>query len=592
MKFKTIKTFAAAIILIPVLATAQVTVEWVDYSQGVGIATDNSNNVYTAYYDYNPAGDIYLTKRNSAGVVQWTAKYDQTDNSKWEKATWVQSDQQGNIIVSGTLMSGYSNPVNAASIVMKFSPAGTLLWRVVYENSFDGSYTQKCLIDKANNIYVLGMGSGPGGFVTKVKKFDSNGNSLWNYFDNAGIGAAQNFKFTPDSNLVIVSRSIFGSINGYAKIDRNGNNIWSFAGVNSLTAGDISGDALGNTFLVHGIYQSGVTGSTLKKLSPNGALLWSKDFTNLSAFRVETGSDNNPVMSGYPVPGSGGAAFLKTDPNGNQLWFNADADSIYNFLSHAMMRTDAQNNIYLAAGIMTNMGMCKVNSNGTNAWAIVFGTGYSQAFTLGTDNHVYVTGGATAKLVQPSPPVSCNLPVNLSVSNITATSARVNWTAIPGVIRYHVFYKKSNETTWTKKYINGSKSFTVLNNLECGRQYKWKIRTLCDTVGPDIISAFSPVQSFNTLSCRLADDSQNAQAAYDFQVYPNPVHDILKVRSSDLSDETAEVHIYNLMGIHIYSGIIYSNREFAVDVSALQSGVYQLKITSGTMNKCVRFVKQ
>lgn len=139
MKFKTIKTFAAAIILIPVLATAQVTVEWVDYSQGVGIATDNSNNVYTAYYDYNPAGDIYLTKRNSAGVVQWTAKYDQTDNSKWEKATWVQSDQQGNIIVSGTLMSGYSNPVNAASIVMKFSPAGTLLWRVVYENSFDGS---------------------------------------------------------------------------------------------------------------------------------------------------------------------------------------------------------------------------------------------------------------------------------------------------------------------------------------------------------------------------------------------------------------------------------------------------------------------
>lgn len=160
------------------------------------------------------------------------------------------------------------------------------------------------------------------------------------------------------------------------------------------------------------------------------------------------------------------------------------------------------------------------------------------------------------------------------------------------MIRYHVFYKKSNETTWTKKYINGSKSFTVLNNLECGRQYKWKIRTLCDTVGPDIISAFSPVQSFNTLSCRLADDSQNAQAAYDFQVYPNPVHDILKVRSSDLSDETAEVHIYNLMGIHIYSGIIYSNREFAVDVSALQSGVYQLKITSGTMNKCVRFVKQ
>lgn len=592
MKHQSIKAIAAALFLIPVLATAQVTVEWVDYNGGVGIATDNLNNVYTAYYDYNPAGDIYLTKRNSAGVVQWTVKYDQTDNSKWEKATWVECDMQGNIIVSGTLMSGYSNPVNAASIVMKFSPAGTLLWRVVYENSFDGSSTKKCLVDKANNIYVLGLGSGPNGMVTKVKKFDSNGNSLWNYFDNAGIGAAQNFKFTPDSHLVIVGRAIIGSINGYSKIDRNGNNIWNYAGVNSLTAGDISGDAFGNTYLVHGIYQAGTNGSTLKKLSPNGALIWSKDFTNLSAFRVETGSDNNPVMSGYPIPGSGGAAFLKTDLNGNQLWFNADADSIYNFVSHALMKMDNQNNIYLAAGIMTNMAMCKVNSNGSNAWAIVFGTGYAQAFTLGTDKNVYVTGGATAKLVQPSPPVSCNPPGNLSVTNITATSARVNWTAIPGAIRYHVFYKKPNETTWTKKYINGSKNFVTLNNLACSQQYKWKIRTVCDTVGPDVISSFSAVQSFNTLTCRLADDLQTAQASYNIQLYPNPAHDVLNVRLSDLMEENVEVHIYNVMGFLIYSGKLNGNGEFAVDVSALQSGVYQLKITTGMLNKCVRFVKQ
>ena len=38
------------------------------------------------------------------------------------KRTWVAATIRGNIIVTGDLMSGYSNPVNAASIIMKFSP--------------------------------------------------------------------------------------------------------------------------------------------------------------------------------------------------------------------------------------------------------------------------------------------------------------------------------------------------------------------------------------------------------------------------------------------------------------------------------------
>ena len=128
------------------------------------------------------------------------------------------------IIVSGTIRSGYSNPVNAASVLMKYNSAGTLLWRVVYESSFDGSSTKKCLVDANNNIYVLGIGTGPNGQVTKVKKFNSSGISVWNYFDS-GIGAPITFKFTPDNKIVIVHRGITGSLNGFSKIDLNGNKI-------------------------------------------------------------------------------------------------------------------------------------------------------------------------------------------------------------------------------------------------------------------------------------------------------------------------------------------------------------------------------
>lgn len=82
--------------IIATVSQAQVNVQWVQNSAGVSIAVDSNNNVYTVYYEYNPAGDIYLAKRNSDGVFIWQEKFDQTDNSKWEKATWVATDNLGN----------------------------------------------------------------------------------------------------------------------------------------------------------------------------------------------------------------------------------------------------------------------------------------------------------------------------------------------------------------------------------------------------------------------------------------------------------------------------------------------------------------
>ncbi len=387
-----------AVLMLPVAALGQVSVDWVVDTEGVSVALDSAANVYTVSYDYNPAGDILLTKRNADGAFQWEAKFDQTSNSNWEKATWVATDHQNNILVTGTLMSGYSNPVNAASILMKFNPSGDLVWRVVYENSFDGSYTKKCLVDEEDNIYVLGMGSGQSGFVTKVKKFAPDGTAVWSYFDGDGIGAPVNFKFSPDSGIVIAARAIFGSVNGYAKIDRSGNKVWSFPGVNSVTVGDADGDAFGNTYLVHAEYVFN-GGTELKKISPSGSLLWSRVY-DLAAFRVEVGSDNQPVICGFPNQGSGGASFLKTDGNGDIVWTNPNADGPYALLMHAHLVMDPLDNIYLAAGTLTEMAVCKVNSDGSSAWTATTPGSYANAIILGSDLSVFVVGGSTARLNQ------------------------------------------------------------------------------------------------------------------------------------------------------------------------------------------------
>jgi len=372
------------------LSHAQISADWYNFPSGVSIAVDSLDNVYTAYWDYNPGGDITLTKRNSAGTTLWDATYNNTEMTRHEVATWVETDHAGNILVSGTIRSGYSSPVNAASVLMKYNPSGVLLWRVVYESTFDGSSTKKCLIDANNNIYVLGIGTGPNGQVTKVKKFNAAGVSVWNYFDT-GIGAPITFKFTPDNKITIVHRAITGNLNGYSKIDLNGNNIWSLAGVTSLTVGDAAGDAFGNTYIVNG------SPSSLRKLSPTGTLIWSQSNGAINGNKVEVGSDNYPVIAGYQSAGFGLVA-MKYDNLGNILWQNLNADGpSLALLALTPMRIDACNDIYIAGGTMSAMAMCKINSNGSSAWVGTTPTGYPVWFDFGTDNKVYITGGTTAR---------------------------------------------------------------------------------------------------------------------------------------------------------------------------------------------------
>ncbi len=388
--------------LLAVPAISQVNVNWVQSTAGVSIAVDNSHNVYTVNYEYAQGGDITLTKRNSSGQLQWQSAYDQTNTTLWEKATWVETDNAGNIIVTGTLMSGYSNPVVAASIVMKFDPAGNILWRQVFESSFEGSQTKKVLIDGQNNIYILGTGiNGSNGLNLKVKKLSADGTPLWTYFNS--IGMPVNMKFTPDNGILVIGRGITGSVNGYAKLDMNGNPIWSLPGVFSSTQGDAGGDASGNTYIVNLEYVFNPVNSIVKKLSPAGTELWSSSHT-IAAQRLEVGTDNMPVICGYPNPNSFGTSFAKFNPTGTLAWSNPDADSTFSLMLHAQLKMDALNNIYLAAGTMTQMAVCKVNSNGSTGWTIAVPGSYANGLDIGSDFSVYVVGGntsgATIKILQ------------------------------------------------------------------------------------------------------------------------------------------------------------------------------------------------
>ena len=576
---------------IPFIMDAQVNTEWVNQPRGVSIATDASDNVYTVDWEYNPGGDITLTKRNTAGSISWQVSYDNTDVTRHEVATWVEIDNLGNILVSGTIRSGYSNPVDAASILMKYDPSGNLLWRKVYESSFDGSYTKKCLVDPNNNIYVLGMGSGPSGYVTKVKKFAPNGNTLWTYYDDAGIGAPVNFKFTADKKLVITGRSIFGSVNGYAKIDLNGNNIWNYAGVFSLYVGDAAGDSFGNTYLTHQEYVFNGRGE-IKKLSPSGTLVWEK-FHTMVGYRVEVGKDNAAVISGFPNEGSGGAAFMKYDGEGNLVWQNLDADgSSFALLQHAQMKLDVYGNAYLAAGTLFEMAVCKVNSNGSSAWTQTAAGGAAYALDIGTDNNVYVVGGNTAKFVQ-TISQQCITPTGLFASYINKTKATLNWSASAGAMQYEVWVKKVGGGSTKKTLINGITNSYVANGLTCNTNYEWKIRAICDSTGSNV-SSFSGLQPFTTAGCAtIADaaDSESATATTDKKVTitPNPANNQVTIQHDFNNTKPVYITVFNTTGQQLISKVLTGNK---FGVSNLPNGLYIVQLMQGNAVKRTQLLIQ
>jgi len=382
------------------IISAQPIAVWNNYPGGVSVAIDQAENVFTANWDFNPAGDITLTKRDNNGNILWEEGYDNIDNTRHEVATWVDADQQGNCIVSGTIRSGISDPVSVNSLLMKFGPLGNLIWRKVYDTDFDGSYTVKCLVDEYDQIYVLSLGNSSNGMRTQVRKFSPDGDSLWTYFDMTGIGLPQNIKLTKDNAILLTGRNSTCFVNGYSKIDTDGNLIWSVPGINSASSGDASGDEDGNTYLVNGDYELVNPSTNIRKISPAGDSIWQANHP-MTAFRVEVGPDNQPICSGFPNSGTPGVAIIKIDSTGNLLWANMNADGpSYALLAHAMMKIDSTGSTFVAGGTMSAMGICKVDAMGSLQWAVSAPSGYPSAFELGNQSSIYMVGGTTVKFSQ------------------------------------------------------------------------------------------------------------------------------------------------------------------------------------------------
>ncbi len=96
---------------------------------------------------------------------------------------------------------------------------------------------------------------------------------------------------------------------------------------------------------------------------------------------------------------------------------------------------------------------------------------------------------------------NCEMPLGLTVQNITTTSAQLSWLTSPSACAYKLRYRLKGTTTWSQLSVSGNS--LSLSGLSAGTNYEWSVMSICCN---NSFSAFAPTVSFVTNTACLTND--------------------------------------------------------------------------------------
>jgi len=149
------------------------------YDEAKKVVVDNLGNVYVTgdSYGVGSLSDYLTAKYNSAGVIQWSHRYDEANS--YDYANDIEVDNSGNVYVTG---SGYGNSNYSNISTIKYNTTGAVQWIKVY-NGIASLYDEgkDLVVDNSGNVYVTGVSAtGPiaiSDHDMTTLKYDSAGNS-------------------------------------------------------------------------------------------------------------------------------------------------------------------------------------------------------------------------------------------------------------------------------------------------------------------------------------------------------------------------------------------------------------------------------
>lgn len=609
---------AFIMLLFSAYLNAQITFEKTFSKTGETIANDvrqTSDGGYiivgSTAYSYGTSGDIVLIKTNAYGDSLWTKIYGGF------------AAEAGNSVIQtfdgGYMVAGSTNSFGAGGTdvyLIKTDAAGNIEWnKTIGTVGYDAAFG---IVQLADSSYVFSgneLTYGINGYAHLVKT-DKNGNVLWS--KTYGNNLRKNYVFamqqTSDNGFImggyennyISTNDEFSMI----KADADGNMEWykSYGDLNFEHNFSVCETADGG-FAIAGINFE-LPGynfdANLLKTDSAGNLLWSKNYGGAGhedVYAITATSDNGFVFAGSSSTFSGiqNGYITRTDSTGNVVWSKTMSGTGYDIFFSARQTTDGgfvfagvKDEVY---GVSGDLFFVKTDADGnTPCNQTVSGYTITPPTIVGT----LLMHGSSTPFVNTQTPdeysglsetsLCCEIPSGLFTNDITPTKARLNWTAEPGAVQYEVWTKKTAGMLWKIKFLPGTATKMNQKNLKCNTSYDWKIRTICDTVGADQISAFSEIQTFTTSACRESDLIMED----NISIYPNPAINQFTIECLLPENTTfAILSLYDLNGKLIFQDQLpVSEGELSAIISTetYPPGIYLVQLITDQFTRTERIV--
>lgn len=555
--------------------------------------------------DTRGSSDYWIVKTDSNGVKQWDARYGGTSV---DQLTCLQQTKDGGYILGGISFSGaggdksQANRGNSDYWVVKISGNGIKQW----DATFGGTSVDELhsIMQTTDGGYILGGASfsNIGGDKTQntkggkdfwIVKIDANGLKQWDA-DFGGNEFEELFTIqqSAEGGYIMGGYSLSG-INGdktdpsrgrydywVVKTDANGAKQWdaTYGGSDDDWLTQIRQTKEGG-YIVGGWSWSGKSGDKSQptkgdndywiiKIDARGVRQWDADFggsSNDYLTPVEQTADGGYILGGYsssPVGGDktqatqGGTDYwiVKTDAAGKKQWDADFGGSEFDFLYDLKQTSD---NGYIMGGYSSSntSGNKTQDSKGLNDYWII---------KTNAD-------GST-----------CNIPTNLTTTNITGNGATLKWDNASGAIGYLVSYRIAGSLAeWTT--VRATTNQREIHGLFPGTPYEWRVRSVCSTQ-PLAASPWSSKQRFTTASSSNAIAKTMSPQNDMVVISPNPVLQSAVISFDLTKPSFVKTTISDVQGkiVRVITNEMYPAGQHTINFNreSLSAGLYYLQLNN------------
>ena len=405
MKYLCLLIFTLVLTMNPVNSYSQVNREWTSYfnsssndnDEVSSMTVDVSGNVYvTGYSIVNGNDKDFITiKYNSAGVSQWTSRYNNPAMNDDDEAISLTTDDLGNVYVTGF---SKGNGTFKDYLTVKYSPSGNELWTARYNGTGnDDDIAVSVEVTNSGNVIVSGTSVGDltsEDYLTIM--YNSNGAEQWtaryNYDLVDDIEIAKSMTVDGFGNVYVTGFSYGLSKNeDYAVVKYNsaGTEQWVARYNGPSDSYDISTDII--TDISGNVYVTGYSYDNVSledyatiKYNSSGEQQWVSKYNGASgkfdiANSITTDNAGNVFVTGYSydVNSSEDYATVKYNSAGGQQWVSLYNGSGNDFDIATSIKSDVNGNVYVAgysygSGTQEDFATVKYNSNGDQQWAEIF----------------------------------------------------------------------------------------------------------------------------------------------------------------------------------------------------------------------------